>query len=419
MGCCFVPADILLPDFSRVDGGKWATIACDQFTSRPEYWERVDELVGGSPSTLRLILPEYRLSDEEEALPGILGCMEDYLGGLFKEYKNTMIYVERRLPSGRVRRGIVGAVDLEGYDWRPGALTLVRATEGTVPERIPPRVRIRRRAPLELPHIMLLADDPERRIVEHFGAHKESLKPAYDFDLMLWGGHISAWFIDRGGIEHVSRELSRLSDPGVAAEKYGVWQDMPLAIAVGDGNHSLATAKAVYEQVKAELGEAALSHPARYALAELVNIHDEALTFEPIFRVVFNTDPAALLSEFKKYCAGLGGGAPEQVFRVFAGGGEEVVRVGRPEHRLAVGTLQKFLDEYRKAHKEIGVDYIHGEAELLSLTRRPRTVGFLYAGMTKDELFRTVIFDGSLPRKAFSMGHAEEKRYYIEARKIR
>ena len=254
MGCCFVPADILLPDFSRVDGGKWATIACDQFTSRPEYWERVDELVGGSPSTLRLILPEYRLSDEEEALPGILGCMEDYLGGLFKEYKNTMIYVERRLPSGRVRRGIVGAVDLECYDWRPGALTLVRATEGTVPERIPPRVRIRRRAPLEAPHIMLLADDPERRIVEHFGAHKESLKPAYDFDLMLWGGHISAWFIDRGD-RACEPQLSRLSDPGVAAEKYGVWQDMPLAIAVGDGNHSLATAKAVYEQVKAGSGE--------------------------------------------------------------------------------------------------------------------------------------------------------------------
>ena len=179
----------------------------------------------------------------------------------------------------------------------------------------------------------------------------------------------------------MSRELSRLSDPGVAAEKYGVWQDMPLAIAVGDGNHSLATAKAVYEQVKAELGEAALSHPARYALAELVNIHDEALTFEPIFRVVFNTDPAALLSEFKKYCAGLGGGAPEQVFRVFAGGGEEVVRVGRPEHRLAVGTLQKFLDGTGRRLK-IGVDYIRrGE---LSLTRRPRTVGFLYAGMTKD-----------------------------------
>ena len=417
MSCCFVPANILLPDFGRVDGEKWAIIACDQFTSCPEYWERAGKIVGDAPSTLRLILPEYRLVDSERALPGTIGCMEEYLGGLLKEYKNTMIYVERRLASGRVRRGIVGAVDLECYDWRPGTMTLVRATEGTVPERIPPRVKIRRRAPLELPHIMLLIDDPGRQITEYFATRKETLERAYDFNLMLGGGHVSGWLLDRKWIEHVTREIGRLSDPSLAAEKYGVWQDVPLAIAVGDGNHSLATAKAVYEQVKAGLGKAALSHPARYALAELVNIHDEALIFEPIYRVVFNTDPATLISKFK-------GSAPillgaRAVFRVLAGGKEEIVTVRRPEHQLAVGTLQRFLDEYQKAHKEAEVDYIHGEAEVLSLSSRPQTVGFLYAGMAKDELFKTVIYDGSLPRKAFSMGHAEEKRYYVEARKIR
>jgi uncharacterized protein (DUF1015 family) len=188
---------------------------------------------------------------------------------------------------------------------------------------------------------------------------------------------------------------------------------------VGDGNHSLATAKAVYEQLRAELGEAALKHPARYALAELVNIHDEALAFEPIFRVVYGADPAELLGEFREYCAGLSGGAPGQVFRALVGGKEVTVRVKKPEHQLAVGTLQRFLDEYQRAHKGAEVDYIHGEAEVVSLASGPRTVGFLYAGMSKEELFRTVICDGSLPRKAFSMGHAEEKRYYIEARKIR
>jgi len=414
-----VPADILLPDFDRVDGEKWAVIACDQFTSRPEYWERAGELVGNSPSTLNLILPEYRLADAECVLPKIIACMEEYQGSILREYKDTMIYVERRLPTGGVRRGIVGAVDLECYDWRPGTMTHVRATEGTVPERIPPRVKIRNRAPLELPHIMLLADDPEKQIIEYFASRKEKLVPAYDFDLMLGGGHISAWFVDREGIDHVTREIARLADPGLAAQKYGVRQEVPLAIAVGDGNHSLATAKAVYEQVKAELGKAALGHPARYALAELVNIHDEALTFEPIFRVVFNTDPTELLGEFKEYCARLFGGAPGQEFRILAGGEEVIVKVEKPEHQLAVGTLQKFLDEYQKEHKEISVDYIHGEAEVLSLASRPRTVGFLYAGMAKDELFKTVICDGSLPRKAFSMGHAEEKRYYVEARKIR
>jgi hypothetical protein len=266
---------------------------------------------------------------------------------------------------------------------------------------------------------MLLVDDPEKSIIEYFAGRKEKLVPAYDFGLMLGGGHISAWLVDSEGIDHVTREIARLSDPGLAAQKYGVRQDVPLAIAVGDGNHSLATAKAVYEQVKAELGEAALSHPARYALAELVNIHDEALAFEPIYRVVFNTDPEELVGEFKEYCARLCGGAPGQELRILAGGEEEIVKVGTPEHRLAVGTLQKFLDEYQKAHKEVTVDYIHGEAEVVSLASRPRTVGFLYAGMAKGELFKTVICDGSLPRKAFSMGHAEEKRYYVEARKIR
>ena len=192
---------------------------------------------------------------------------------------------------------------------------------------------------------------------------------------MLGGGHVSGWLLDREGIEHVTREIGRLSDPSLAAEKYGVWQDVPLAIAVGDGNHSLATAKAVYEQVKAGLGKAALSHPARYALAELVNIHDEALIFEPIYRVVFNTDPATLICGFKEFCSGLDGGAPGQVFRVLAGGKEEIVTVRRPEHQLAVGTLQRFLDEYQKAHKEAEIDYYTARQRFYRSTQGRRQSG--------------------------------------------
>jgi uncharacterized protein (DUF1015 family) len=421
MKCAFAPADILLPDFGYTDGTKWAIIACDQFTSQPEYWKKAAALASGAPSALNLILPEAYLGEEDARLPQIARSMDEYLKkNVLHEHKNTMIYLERTQPDGRVRRGIVGAVDLECYDWHPGTETLIRATEGTVPERIPPRVRIRKSAPLELPHVMLLVDDPAKNIVEYFDGHKGKLKEAYDFDLMLGGGHVHAWFIDSpDDIAHVENGILALSAPDAAEKKYGVAGKQPLAIAVGDGNHSLATAKAVYEEVKEKLGvEAAKNHPARWALAELVNIHDTALDFEPIYRVVFGADPKELTGELKKYCTRLNGGAVQQKIRAVYGKKEEIILIDKPEHQLTVGTLQRFLDMYMKVHKGAKVDYIHGEDEAVSLAGKPGVTAFIFDGMTKDDLFRSVLCDGALPRKTFSMGHAEDKRYYIEARKI-
>ncbi len=420
MKCCFVPADILLPDFRTTNGEKWAVIACDQFTSQPEYWEEAARIAGNCPSTLNLILPEAYLGEENSRLPLIASHMEEYLKNLLIEHKNTMIYLERTQPDGRVRRGIVGAVDLECYDWRPGTETLVRATEGTVPERIPPRVRIRKSAPLELPHIMMLVDDPDRNIIEYFDGQKEKLTEAYDFDLMLGGGHVKGWFIDSSdGISHVQEGINALSSPDAALKKYGVAGKQPLAIAVGDGNHSLATAKAVYEQLKDEIGEeAAMLHPARFALAELTNIHDSALDFEPIYRVVFGADPRELIGSLKKFCASLDGAASPQKITAFYGNKKEKIEIDRPEHQLTVGTLQKFLDIYAKSHENVKIDYIHGKDEAVSLASKFGVTAFIFDGMTKDDLFRSVLCDGALPRKTFSMGHAEDKRYYIEARKI-
>ncbi len=420
MKCAFVPADLLLPDFRYTDGTKWATIACDQFTSQPEYWKKAAEVAGGAPSALNLILPEAYLGEEDARLPEIAGAMEEYLKNVLHEYKNTMIYLERTQPDGRVRRGIVGAVDLECYDWKPGTETLIRATEGTVPERIPPRVRIRKSAPLELPHVMLLVDDPERNIVEYFDGQKGRLREAYDFDLMLGGGHVRAWFIDNpGDILHIENGILALSASDAAEKKYGVAGKKPLAIAVGDGNHSLATAKAVYEEIKEKIGaDASLTHPARWALAELVNIHDDALDFEPIYRVVFGADPKELTDKLKNYCGHLNGSAAPQKIRAVYGDKEETITVNNPEHQLTVGTLQRFLDVYVKEHKGAKIDYIHGEDEAVSLSEKPGVTAFIFDGMTKDDLFRSVLCDGALPRKTFSMGHAEDKRYYIEARKI-
>ena len=417
---CFIPADILLPDFSKIDGKKWATIACDQFTSQPEYWHDAEKIAKDSPSALNLILPEAYLDREDELLVKISESMTAYVNDkILEEHPATMIYIERVQSDGRVRRGVVGAVDLEHYDWHPGTETLVRATEGTVPERIPPRVKIRKKASLELPHIMLLLDDPERNIIEGIAARVDTLTPAYDFELMLGGGSIKAYYLDKAGIDAVTEGVAALSAPDAAKVKYNIDGKAPLALAVGDGNHSLATARAIYEELKAEIGvEAAMAHPARYALAELVNIHDEALDFEPIYRVIFNVEPEAFIKEFSDYCGSLSGNATRQSVKVIVGNEEREVAIPAPEHQLTVGTVQRFLDVYTKANPTAEVDYIHGEKDVADLALRPNTVSMIFDGMTKDQLFCSVICDGALPRKTFSMGHAQDKRYYIEARKI-
>ena len=415
----FASANILLPDFNKIDGGRWAAVACDQYTSEPQYWEGAAEVVGDSPSTLKIILPEVYLSETEERVPRINAEMEKYLKEVLVSHPDSMIYLERTQRDGVVRRGIVGLIDLEDYDYSRGSESLIRATEGTVLSRIPPRVKIRRDAPIELPHVMLLVDDPEKTVIEPLMG-KGELDVAYDFDLMCGGGHVKGFFLPETEQNRINEALANLITPEKMAERYGENSFAPLLFAVGDGNHSLATAKACYTELKEKLGEeAAKRSPARYALCEVVNLHDDALQFEPIYRVVFNVDPIDVINELRKYAETLKGGAPAQkltmVSRIF----DSEYEIPHPEAQLTVGTLQNFLDRYVEAHPEAEVDYIHGEESLISLARGENALGFIFDGMEKSQLFKTVLCDGALPRKTFSMGHAHDKRYYLECRGIK
>lgn len=415
---CYSAADILLPDFKKFDAGTWAVVACDQFTSEPEYWEKAEALVGDAPSTLRMILPEVYLSETDARIPKINETMKNYLDTLLLPNTDTMIYVERTQSDGSIRRGIVMAIDLECYDYRKGASALIRATEATVVERIPPRVAIRRGAAVELPHVMLLIDDADRTVIEPL-ASASSVTVAYDTDLMLGGGHIFGRFLDDAEVRRIGRALDALVTPEAMKARYGDASLAPLLFAVGDGNHSLASAKAAYEEIKASLGaEAAIAHPARYALVEVVNIHDEALKFEPIYRVMFGVDPEDVLTSLRAYLSNLHGDAAPQSCEYLYGTEHETIQIDTPIRQLTVGTLQDFIDDYLKSHPNAEVDYIHGEGSVKALSQKPNAIGFLFSGMEKSELFPTVMFDGALPRKTFSMGHAEDKRYYLECRKI-
>jgi len=405
---CFSPADILLPDFDRVDGTRWACIACDQFTSEEAYWEKTEQIVGDAPSTLRMILPELYLGKEDEKrITAIHAAMKEYDEKVLVKHPNSLIYLRRTCPTGKVREGLIGKIDLDAYDYNRGATSPVRATEGTVLSRIPPRVAVRRGASLEAPHVMLLVDDPDDTV---FSAVRESRgKTAYDFPLMQDGGSVSGVFLTEDEQKAAGEALSALADG----------KRDPLLFAVGDGNHSLASAKAYYEEIKAQIGvEKAKSHPARYALAEVVNIHSEALVFEPIYRVVFGADRADLLASMRRFADALTEGDAQTVTVVYKENElcKEEFAFSHSAHTLVVGTLQKFLDEYVKAHEGVEVDYIHDEESLVALASKPGAVGFLFDGMQKEELFQAVDRDGALPRKPFSMGVAREKRYYLECR---
>ncbi len=413
-------ADIFLPELDGGKGTRWATVACDQYTSERKYWEEAERFIGDEPSTLRLMLPEAYLDREVEAIPAINAAMREYLErGVLRCYENTMIYLERTQSDGRVRRGLVCAIDLEEYDYKKGSVTLTRATEGTVLERIPPRVAIRRGASLEMPHIMVLIDDPDRTVIEPLIEKAAGYGVAYDFDLMADSGHVKGYFVDESDFVGINEALGGLCRDGMMKEKYGV--DVPeLLFAIGDGNHSLASAKALYEEIKSEIGaEAAASHPARYALCEIVNLHDEALEFEPIYRVVFGVDVGEFARELESYVGGLSGDAEAQELEIVWNGGGKKIEVCAPVSQLAVGTVQAFLDKYVKEHDGAAVDYIHGIESTKALAQKENAVGILFGGMGKDMLFKTVICDGALPRKTFSMGHAADKRFYIECRAIR
>ena len=416
---CYTKTDILLPDFNSVDPHKWAVIACDQFTSEPEYWDKVKDIVKDSPSTLKITLPEVYLDKSSELIPHINTTMKDYLSDILKVQKDSAIYLERTQSDGTIRRGIVMAVDLECYDYHKGAKSLIRATEATVEERIPPRVAIRRNAEIELPHVMLLIDDPNRTVIEPLidGCNGKVL---YDTDLMLNGGHIIGKALTEENYTAVCSALENLISPSEIKNRYGDESLTPLLFAVGDGNHSLATAKTLYEEIKGQIGEEkAKTHPARYALVEIVNIHDEALKFEPIYRVMFNVEPEKVIKELEDYAKTLNGSADKQIVEILYSDNKKTIEIEKPNLQLTVATLQNFIDEYLKNNKGAEVDYIHGENSVKELSKKQNAIGFIFSGMGKSELFKTVMFDGALPRKTFSMGHAEDKRYYLECRKIR
>ena len=418
MSAYFLPADILLPDFSKVQGKTWSVVACDQYTSQPEYWQAVEAEVGNAPSTLRMILPEVYLRETDARVPAIHDTMQDYLREVLVRHPNSMLYLERTQSNGLVRRGLIGTVDLENYDYRPGSASLIRATEGTVLDRIPPRLAVRRGAPIELPHVMLLIDDPQKTVIEPIAARAKALRQAYSYPLMQKGGAVSAWFVDSVGLGRITNALDRLASPESTKARYGEGV-APLLFAVGDGNHSLATAKAAYEEIKAAYGDSALYHPARYALVEVVNLHDPALHFEPIYRVMFGVDPNQVLTELQEYSFNLNGTVAPQQVRFLSATRRGTMHFEKPCEQLVVGTLQTFIDGYLARHPEASVDYIHGTRTTEQLATQEGTVGFLFAGMEKNQLFPAVMHDGALPRKTFSMGAAADKRYYTECRRIK
>ena len=416
----FKKANILLP--KSCDMTKWSVVACDQYTSEPAYWKDVEKIVGTVPSTLRLTLPEIYLEDNdvEERIKKINSNMDELVtNDFFKEYKDSLIYLERTQADGKVREGLIGMVDLEDYSYEKGSTTLIRATEKTVIERIPPRVKVRENAKLELPHIMILIDDDKKEIIESLKKKVTEKEKVYDFDLMKNGGHIKGYVLKDKDADETLAKLEKLADKDLFNRKYGLTDKEVLLFAMGDGNHSLATAKACYENLKKTMSEEEyLNNPARYALVELVNLHSPALEFEAIHRVLFNVDVKDLFTELEKFYDISYEKTTGQKVDFVTSEKEETIWIKNPKSNIPVGSLQLFLDEYLKTH-EGKIDYVHGEDVTKELGRKVGNVGFILEAMSKNELFKTVTLDGALPRKTFSMGHSNDKRYYLEARKIK
>jgi hypothetical protein len=434
--------EILLPK-SGLDLSKWAVIACDQYTSEPAYWAKAAAYIGDAPSTLHMIYPEVFLNESEAdksaRIARIRETMARYLAQNLFESGEGMVYVERTT-GGRTRKGLVVALDLEQYDYRKSSSTLIRATEGTIIERIPPRVRIREGAPMELPHIMVLIDDPADEVIGPLAADAAKLPKLYDFELMLGSGHLSGYRVSDKALEAgVAKALSRLADPAAFAAKYGLPAGSPVLLyAMGDGNHSLATAKTIWEKTKESAADKStvLRSPLRYALVELVNVHDEALAFEPIHRVLFDIAPKRnVIEEMTAFFGGRvryeesccptmmkaavdGQEGPAHRIGVITPEGVGVLEVAAAGSNLPVGTLQHFLDVFLKSGGAREIDYVHGTEAVTSLGEKHGNMGFYLTGMRKTDLFKTVLLDGALPRKTFSMGEAWEKRFYLEARKL-
>lgn len=393
--------DILLP--RAEDMGAWSVIACDQFTSEPEYWAAAEARAAEKPSTLSLMLPEAWLhtARADGADGRIADTMRRYLAeGVFQTVPDSFIYVERTLSDGRVRRGLVAALDLEQYDFTGTQRTSVRSTEGTVEERLPPRVNIRRGAPLEMPHTLLLMDDRTDSVLSLAEKAKDTLEKVYDFDLMLGGGHIAGWRVSGETKAAVQSALDALDNAALQREKYGdVAENGKLTFAVGDGNHSLAAAKRFWEEKRETLPESErLADPARFALVEIENIHEPSLDFEPIHRVIFDTDTSAFASEIAAHRT------------------EWEAKDKTLGERVAAA--ESFCRAYIAAHGGY-IDYIHGDDTARALGEKPNCAAVLLPPVEKSGLFVSVLKNGALPKKSFSMGNARDKRYYLECRKIR
>ncbi len=421
----FQRADILLPKFSKENDKmqKWSVVACDQYTSEPDYWNSVSEQVEDAPSALHLTVPEIYLNDSDidKRISKTNVTMKQYLSdGVFTVHENSYIFVERTLKNGVTRFGIVGMVDLEDYDYSADSKTKVRATEGTVISRIPPRLKVRKDAEIELPHIMLLIDDISCDIIESNRDMTDEFELLYDFDLMQSSGHIKGYKMSEKACERLQKKLADLEDLERFNKRYGVNEENPLVFAMGDGNHSLATAKTHYENLKKEIGEEnARNSKARYALCELVNLHDKSLEFEAIHRVIFHADGEAFLKELEKeYNVSYDENAEGQRFVIVMNGEERNVTVLNPKEYLTVATVQKALDSFVETNGG-EIDYIHGADVVRKLSSDDSNFGILLDAMEKTDLYKSVILDGALPRKTFSMGEACDKRFYTEVRKIK
>jgi hypothetical protein len=432
---------ILLPK-KGTDLTKWSVVACDQYTSQPEVWKEIKRTIGESPSTLNIIYPEVYLEDEgqEDRIKSINAAMEKYLtDGTLETQKPGFVLIDRKTSQALSRKGLVVALDLEQYDFSAGSKTMIRATEGTVIDRLPPRIKIRKNAVIESPHIMVLIDDPDKTVIEPL--FKRNLRKLYDFELMMDCGHVKGWAVDdEESLNQIGSALAGLAEKENYMKKYGMNDGTVMLFAMGDGNHSLATAKSIWECLKKEAKNPSslIGNPARYALVELVNIHDSGLEFEPIHRVLFNVDKDDLIRNFKIYCESDGStvsvipaGSHQELCQkpasrsdihlvpFIAGGSCGIIKVAKPKRQLEYATLQTFLDGYLKDNPSIKIDYVHGEKIVEDLGTKPGNMGFFLPVIPKGTFFKTIIIDGVLPRKTFSMGHADEKRFYLECRKIK
>jgi hypothetical protein len=431
---CFRLPRILLPS-PGIDLAKWAVIACDQYTSEPEYWRSVAREVGEAPSTLHMIFPETYLgtSDATSRIRSIQDTMRSYLANEMFREREGAIYVERTL-GDRTRRGLMLELDLEQYDFGSKSATPIRPTEGTMVERLAPRIAVRRGAELELPHILVLIDDPACTVIEPLGTERRTLPKLYETELMMSGGHVAGYAVDPERGERITRSLHALASPAAFAKRYDVPEETAVMLfAVGDGNHSLATAKAFWESIKGAVG---IDHPSRFALVEVVNIHDPALEFSPIHRLLFGVTADvrhAMDEEFGRRlsCADVPSAVAMRervhaaddsrhaVGLIGPGRRFSVIEIADPRSPLAVGTFQPFVDRFIERGAATHVDYVHGDAALERLALDTRNVGLHLPAVDKGDLLRMVVREGPLPRKAFSMGEANEKRFYIEARRIR